>query len=154
MSKTKSEIRKDDACTHFDCVLESMHDGVSLRESCKKIGRSKGWFYTFLESGSEEEKARKKDQYACAREAMLDAQAEELEEIGNQAALAATAVEVAGLRLKSDNRKWMLSKLAPKKYGDKVTVGNDPENPMPAAGVLIVPGLASDPNAWAKAVSG
>ncbi len=29
---------------------------------------------------------------------------------------------VAGLRLLSDNRKWLLSKLGAKKYGDKVQV--------------------------------
>lgn len=50
----------------------------------------------------------------------MDIKAEELEEIGERAANAETAVEVAGLRLLADNRKWLLSKLAPKRYGDKV----------------------------------
>jgi phage terminase small subunit len=37
---------------------------------------------------------------------------------------------------------------------DKVKVGNDPENPMPAAGVLIVPGMIADPKAWESQVQG
>lgn len=60
---------------------------------------------------------------------MLDAQAQELEDIGDQAARAQTAVEVNGLRLKADNRKWLLSKLAPKKYGDKLQLGGADDLP-------------------------
>ena len=57
-------------------------------------------------------------------------QAQELEDIGDQAARAQTAVEVNGLRLKADNRKWLLSKLAPKKYGDKLELSGDKESPL------------------------
>jgi hypothetical protein len=37
---------------------------------------------------------------------------------------------VARNRLRVDARKWYLSKLAPKKYGDRVAIGGDPENPV------------------------
>lgn len=40
-------------------------------------------------------------------------------------------------RLRVDSRKWLMSKLAPKKYGDKVLLGSDPNNPLPAAQTLI-----------------
>ena len=33
-------------------------------------------------------------------------------------------------RLRVDTRKWALSKLKPKKYGDKIALGGDPENPI------------------------
>lgn len=33
-------------------------------------------------------------------------------------------------RLRVDTRKWMLSKVLPKIYGDKLAVGGDPENPI------------------------
>jgi len=29
-----------------------------------------------------------------------------------------------------DTRKWLLSKLAPKKWGDKLELSGDPENPL------------------------
>lgn len=33
-------------------------------------------------------------------------------------------------RLRVDSRKWLLSKLAPKKYGDRLTVSGDDDNPV------------------------
>ncbi len=33
-------------------------------------------------------------------------------------------------RLRVDSRKWLLSKLAPKKYGDRLTVAGDDDNPV------------------------
>ena len=98
-----------------NAVLSLMREGESLRKSCLAAGVNKSTFLLWVDGNPE-----LADQYARARMEMLDAQAEELEEIGDQAVSAATAVEVAGLRLKADNRKWLLSKLAPKKYGDKI----------------------------------
>jgi len=95
-------------------ILRRMEEGESLRKACKANGTTHTSFLRLCDADSE-----LANQYARAREAMLDAQAEALEDIGDQAANAENAVEVAGLRLKSDNRKWLLSKLAPKKYGDK-----------------------------------
>ncbi len=36
-------------------------------------------------------------------------------------------------RLRVDARKWIASKLKPKKYGDKVSIGGDPDNPIPVS---------------------
>lgn len=36
-------------------------------------------------------------------------------------------------RLRVDTRKWLLSKVLPKVYGEKVLLGSDPENPLPSA---------------------
>lgn len=67
--------------------------------------------------------------YARARSIMLDAKADELEEIGVLAAQSAPEY-VQGLRLQSDNRKWYLSKLAPKRYGERVEIAGDNDNPL------------------------
>ena len=98
-------------------VLASMEDGLSLRKSCEHAEVSVTVFLRWVDADDE-----LKEQYARARTRLLDAQAEELEEIGEKAARAGTAAEVAGLRLQSDNRKWLLSKLAPKKYGEKLEI--------------------------------
>jgi hypothetical protein len=37
---------------------------------------------------------------------------------------------VADKKVQIDTRKWLLSKLAPKKYGDKIEVSGDPSNPL------------------------
>lgn len=102
-----------------ESVLSAMRDGKSLRQACEFADVKKGTFLLWVER--EQGLA---DQYARAREEMLDMQAEELEAIGDEAAQAETAVQVAGLRLKADNRKWLLSKLAPKKYGEKLEIDN------------------------------
>ncbi len=96
-------------------VLQRMHDGVSLRSACEAEECSPSTFLLWVSKDKD-----LAEQYAHARACLLDAQAEELEEIGERAASAESAVEVAGLRLQSDNRKWLLSKLAPKKYGDRL----------------------------------
>jgi transposase len=112
------------------CVL--MSDGLSLRKSCEKMGLSPNTVLNWIDASE-----ALKVQYTHARARLIDAQAEELEEIGDQAAMAQTAVEVNGLRLKSDNRKWLLSKLAPKKYGDKLAIGGD-ENMPPIQSVTRI----------------
>lgn len=96
-------------------ILEAMENGESLRQACKGADVAISSFLRWVD-----ENESLAEQYARARARCLDVQAEELEDIGDQAAAAETAVEVAGLRLKSDNRKWLLSKLAPKKYGEKL----------------------------------
>jgi hypothetical protein len=100
-------------------ILAAMEEGESLRQACKGAEVAISSFLRWVE-----EDERLAEQYTRARARLLDAQAEELEEIGERAASAQTAVEVAGLRLLSDNRKWLLSKLAPKKYGDKLDLNH------------------------------
>ena len=45
---------------------------------------------------------------------------------------------VARSRVRLDARKWVLGRMKPKKYGDKVLLGNDPENPLPPASIPLV----------------
>jgi len=59
------------------------------------------------------------EQYARAREAGAELIFDDLDEVSEQAATAENAVEVAGLRLKADNIKWKLARMAPKRFGDK-----------------------------------
>ena len=100
-------------------ILEGMADGESLRKCCVAAGVSISTFLSWVAADKS-----LAEQYAHARARMIDAQAEALEDIGDRAATAESAVEVAGLRLKSDNRKWLLSKLAPKKYGEKLDLNH------------------------------
>jgi hypothetical protein len=105
-------------------VLAAMESGMSLRQACEHSGVPAGTFMGWCDADPD-----LAEQYARTRERMLDMKAEELEEIGERAAAAESAVEVAGLRLLSDNRKWLLSKLMPKRYGDKLAVGGADDLP-------------------------
>lgn len=98
-----------------NAILDAMREGTSLRKAAKAQRIAPSTFLGWVDDAPE-----LAEQYARARARMLDVQAEELEEIGEQAARAKSATKVAGLRLQSDNRKWLLSKLAPKKYGERV----------------------------------
>lgn len=66
--------------------------------------------------------------YARAREERADTVFESLDDVSEQAVKAETSVEVAGLRLKSDNIKWKLARMSPK-YGDKLQVGGAADLP-------------------------
>lgn len=98
-----------------DAILDAMQEGKSLRKAAKAQAISPGTFLRWVDADPE-----LAEQYARARIRLLDFQAEELEDFGEKAATARSATKVAGLRLQSENRKWLLSKLYSKKYGEKV----------------------------------
>jgi len=81
--------------------------------------------------------------YALARELLLEHWADEIVDIADETSrdwtarqLGEAAIEVANhevinrSRLRIDTRKWLMSKLAPKKYGDKVALTNGDGGPI------------------------
>lgn len=83
--------------------------------------------------------------YARARDAGLECMAEELLEIaddgsndwmekhsedGASLGWALNGEHVQRSRVRIDTRKWLLSKMAPKRYGDKLTVAGDENSPV------------------------
>lgn len=85
------------------------------------------------------------DQYARAREAQADHFAEEILEIADDASndwmerkgegdesggWALNGEHIQRSRLRVDSRKWLMSKMAPKKYGDKLALAGDEDNPI------------------------
>lgn len=107
-----------------DAVLEGMAvRGLSCIKACKAAGVPNGTFMGWLD-----EDAALAERYARARDIMLEHVAEDLMDKADE--FAADAVAVQKQRLQVDARKWLLSKLAPKKYGDAVTHRGDSENPL------------------------
>jgi hypothetical protein len=84
--------------------------------------------------------------YACARQLGLDAMADQLLEIADDSRHDFTSdahgnrvvnnEAINRSRLRVDTRKWYLSKLAPKRYGDKVDVRVGPEGGAPLLTVI------------------
>ena len=122
MLKLTDEVR--------ETVLRGLAEGKSLRTACAELGISH-WMWNRALS-AEPELAH---QYAHAKEVGLDAMAEEILEISDDGTndwmeRTGKAGEVVGYqvngehvqrsKLRVDSRKWLLSKMAPKKYGDKV----------------------------------
>ena len=84
------------------------------------------------------EKPAFSEQYAKARELLLEHWAEEILEIADDGSndwmernakdnpgWVANGEHIQRSRLRSDNRKWLLSKLAAKKYGEKLELGGE-----------------------------
>lgn len=100
-----------------DIICTRLANGESLRKiCCDRDMPDKGTVFRWLAANEVF-----RDQYAQAREEQADLYAEDLIDIADEAV--ADAVEVARNRLRMDARKWYASKLAPKKYGDKLAIG-------------------------------
>ena len=82
------------------------------------------------------------DQYAKAKEESADAHADDILEIADDGSndwmerndpknpgWLVNGEHMQRSRLRVDTRKWIASKLKPKKYGDKLAVGGDPDAP-------------------------
>jgi hypothetical protein len=50
-----------------------------------------------------------------------------LDDVSDEAVEADSGIKVQGLRLKADNIKWQLARMAPKKYGDKLDLNHSGE---------------------------
>lgn len=114
----------------IDTVLEKLVEGSSLRSICAEKGMpAMATFMRWLaEEGEEGDKLR--ERYAHAREAQADHLAEEILDIADdgrndtyvddEGKVRVDHDVIARSRLRVDARKWLASKMAPKKYGDKV----------------------------------
>lgn len=116
-------------------ICNRIAEGQSLRTVCAdELMPGKTTVFRWLAADPEF-----RDQYARAREAQADVLAEEILEIadtpeegirheegvGPQGPIDKTVTEdmLGHRRLKVDARKWLMAKLAPKKYGDKLELG-------------------------------
>lgn len=116
-----------------DTLCERIALGESLRAICSADGMpSMSFVFSWL---SDDEKFA--EQYARAREAQAEAFADEIVAIadeppdvvpvkggeeGEEQGVQLDSAAIARQRLRIDARKWVASKLKPKKYGDKVDV--------------------------------
>ncbi len=107
-------------------ILAQMSAGESIRAICRKPGMPH--VATVMRNLAADREFS--EQYARAMLVRADMKFEELDDIGQKAEETESAVKVAGLRLKADNIKWQLARMNAKKYGDKMAIGGDPDNPL------------------------
>lgn len=121
----------------FTLICQRISEGESLRQVCSDPDMpSKSTVMRWLR-----EKPELQDQYAIARDELLDHWAEDIISIADDSSMDTMegtnkhgdVVEVANHanvqrdRLRVQARQWLLSKLAPKKYGDRVDVEHSGE---------------------------
>ena len=122
-----------------DIICERIGQGESLRSVCDD-DELPAMSTVFKWLGANKEFA---EQYTRAREAQADALFDEILVIADTPLIGEKTktlpdgkVETTSgdmiehRRLQVDARKWMAGKLRPKKYGDKIELSGDPENPV------------------------
>lgn len=113
-----------------DTICGRISEGESLRSVC----RDESMPSTFTVMKWARENPEFSQQYAKARDALLEHWAEEITEIADDdsndwmethdkdnAGYRANGEHINRSRLRVDTRKWLLSKLAAKKYGDRIS---------------------------------
>jgi hypothetical protein len=126
--KPESKLTKDEIIQN---VLDGMAvGGLSCFKACQAAGVPNSTFMRWVDAD-----AKLAERYAHAREDLIERMANEVLE------LADSDVPETGdgkrdwqaiqqRKLQVDSRKWLLSKLAPKKYGDRLELAGDKENPL------------------------
>ena len=122
-------------------ICQRMAEGESLRSICRDEdmpGKT-----TVLRWLLDETLVGFRDQYARARELRADHFADEIIEIGDDGTGDMTEDDkgrksinqevVSRSRLRCDNRKWLMARMAPKKYGDKMQHTGDGGGPVRVA---------------------
>lgn len=128
--KTKTAKPERDKYAICQAVLQGMRDGLSAFKACQAAGVPQSTFNRWVDAD-----AKLAEDYAHAREDLIERMANEVLE------LADSEVPETGdgkrdwqaiqqRKLQVDSRKWLLSKLAPKKYGDRLELAGDKENPL------------------------
>jgi len=119
-----------------DYICQELSEGRSLRKICEDEGMPTAGTVCRWLSESETFQA----QYARAREAQADALFEQILDIADDGKNDTTKDDdgnirtdhdvIARSRLRVDARKWMAGKLRPKKYGEKLELSGDSDNPL------------------------
>lgn len=125
----KKTYNKEQKEAILNNIFEDISKGISLRKACKNNGIPRITFYNWIDEDQKEI-----DRYTRARQQGIEARFESIEEDYSEepqrdpetGKIDAAWVQLQ--RLKIDSKKWELSKLAPKKYGDKIDVTSKGES--------------------------
>jgi len=129
-TKKKTTAGSPDRRKIANMVLAGMRSGMSAFKACQVAGVNQSTFNLWLNDDAE-----LAADYARAREDLIERMAQEVLElsdvdVGLQPDGKKDWAAVQKHKLQVDTRKWILSKLAPKKYGDRLELTGDPDRPL------------------------
>lgn len=155
MSDTQGKVGPTEITDElFQEICDRLTEGESLRQICRDGHMPTcGAIYTMLRN--EENRARL-HQYRIARDIQTDVKFEELEEIAEDGSNDWIEKEldngriitvpdhehISRSKLRVETKKWVIGKMKPKKYGDKIDVTSDGEK-ITSINVNIVNGTQS-----------
>jgi len=144
---SETERQRQERCVAMLCAVTAESE-KGIKRLCKSLQELDSTFppcrtirdWIAADEGFAAQYARSKEQQADhIFEQIIDIADDDSEDelfVGGEDESGASAKRVqnsefiARSRLKVDARKWVVSKLLPRKYGDKVTLGGDPDNPL------------------------
>jgi hypothetical protein len=105
-----------------DIICARMSEGESLRAICRDPGMPsegtvRGWAVRDVDGFSE--------RYRAARQMLLEYWADQIVDIADDSEL-----DPRDRQIRTGVRQWLMSKLAPRRYGDKLQLAGDPESPL------------------------
>jgi hypothetical protein len=105
-----------------DTICTRMSEGESLRAICRDPGMPsegtvRGWAVRDVDNFGE--------RYRAARQLLLEYWADQIVDIADD-----EESDPRSRQIRTGVRQWLMSKLAPRRYGEKVQIGGDPENPV------------------------
>jgi hypothetical protein len=130
MASKRTKPGSEDRAQISALVLEGMRNGLSAFKACQAAGVSHSTFFGWVNDD-----ATLANNYAHAREDLIERMASEVMELADSE-IPETGdgkkdwQAVQKHKLQVDTRKWLLSKLAPRKYGDRLELAGDPDRPL------------------------
>lgn len=129
---TKKNVSQN-AIDKFIAACELIEkNGLSAIAAQRAVGINSCTFHQVINSDDEH-----KNRYARAMSVGVDVLADEIVRLSSLDDIDFDAhdskrlyAEIQRRKLQTDNLKWILSKRCPKKYGDKLHIGGDSENPI------------------------
>ena len=109
------------------CRIIETTTELNILKICKIVGVSNNSLDDYMKIVGFKSEQR----YARARDNQLKIVAGELLEIADEPIQPDDSAQVNDKRVRIDTRKWLLSKLKPKVYGDNIQVTGDGANTMP-----------------------
>ena len=105
-----------------DTICTRMAEGESLRAICRDPGMPsegtvRGWAVRDVDGFGQ--------RYREARQFLLEFWADQILDIADD-----EESDPRSRQIRTGVRQWLMSKLAPRRYGDKVQIGGDPESPL------------------------
>ncbi len=128
-----------------DAICALLAEGKSLRSICKaesmpSVRTVFTWMRTYPEFLQQYARAKEESADALAEEILDIADDRERDYIETEDGRSFNSEHVQRSRLRVDTRKWIASKLKPKKYGEKVELSGDPASPVAVVGrIELVP---------------
>ena len=105
-----------------DTICTRMSEGETLRAICRdpempSEGTVRGWAVRDVDGFGE--------RYRAARQMLLEYWADQILGIADD-----EESDPRSRQIRTGVRQWLMSKLAPRRYGDKVQIGGDPDTPL------------------------